>query len=427
MFSFFKETSKGQQRKFLKPKRNNNKNYLTRHEIYSSNQYSFIDNPPSYKNLSKECATQTSTTFLYNNQHNINNNNNNNTDDEDVTSSDSLRSNSQQNYTDFHEIAERKLNSTHLINFNVEHKSNKAKTVNESDTKCNDDTLLKIYLTKFNKNVNDNNVTTLNVEKENYKLDRCDFLLQTSPFNRVLDEQTNMKSKSHVANNQNDDLDDNSTDNDNYYMIYDNTSNCQMNNVNAEEQVENEVVRNKTHDIYNENEKLNNYCDSNTQYYLSTNKNVNATSKQIPKYVKNYFAKKKLSYRKFKSKSFMSGTISSEQKNILNKVKSVDCLVSPIRRGRIVTSPTKYRVPYIDENKSDKSNSYKKLLTRIPSTSNLHSNDDNFFTFNNVRIRVFCKLAKICNIRGLIFSFSFFFVNEDTCQCCRFLRAFFRI
>lgn len=382
-----KDTKK---RKFLKPRRNNRKISITKQPVnspqkiinlnqqqrhYQELQEQFIT---TYEDLSKECGTQTSTTLLL-----YNHMKENMIKNEDAMSLDSLTFEEQvKNCTNFQKIAAKKYSSTHLINFNVESKnmnsteqifSTRDEITNEP---CTDDSLIKIYLTKFHKKSKDKNAL-LGTDNTNYEYRRCDFLLQTSPFKRLLKEETSMssmiKSKTHIESNLKEKVESidghNYINNGDYYKIFDDKSIIERDSVD-------EVVR--VMSVNEKNEKFCNYCDKNTQYYLAKNKNSNLTPESMQNQIKNYLNdNNRYRYCKIKSKSFMSDTIASKQKNILSKVKSVDCLVSPVYKGHIVKAPNniKYHVPYIDDHKSNSDMfdyTYKKILMKTQSIIKLN-------------------------------------------------------
>lgn len=72
-------------------------------------------------------------------------------------------------------------------------------------------------------------------------------------------------------------------------------------------------------------------------------------------------------FRNSRSKSFLSSTFASRQKNILNKVKSLDCLVPPIVKGHVLdtTFSVKYHIPYSDQNQLDTKRSCKKQQSKL--------------------------------------------------------------
>lgn len=257
----------------------------------------------------KNCATQTSTTLFY---HDLNFKFSENNEKANSISTDSLSDSMLNNYSSFNP-SNPKLDVDKDNEFQVHNRS-----------------LVNIYLSKSKEK---QDVQQITLKNKCDQLRRSVFLLQSSPFKRMVDESSmNMKSQSYVENMRYVETYD---DEPSEYDGPDDPGFCKASRITKRTNQTNGMLRNVQYEKWD-------------------------------------FQRRQNLYSSFTNKSFMKPTISSLNKNTLYKIKSLTSIVAPVRRGR-TQSTLKFQIPYSDKISSDSELSSKQcfLLSKRNSQTNM--------------------------------------------------------
>lgn len=344
-------------RKYLTPKRN----------IQNSKSYTNHEKGDEWNN--KDCGTQTSTTLFRKTE-----------SSETDTSSSSFGAKETElrttNYMTFTDMENLKV-TTNLINY-VEHKS-RPEVKHKSD-----DQLIKMYLSRSQKNLNGSDD----------RLSRSSFLLQRSPFAQLFKSASStMKSNSCAESGyffprkkfQNQSV--TNSENDCQFCEYDGSSQCGKGDcvaANASKQIANEEKNLSNNPIDSEEDSLDQYEQmelpkiepKKVETFASPSASPRVTDSEQQRRERR--KKNVLCYRanfcKLRSRSFLQPTIASFQKDLLNKVKSLDNIITSPRANvpSATTNNVHYRLLFTDHpSESDPSYYNKRRLSKSPPRTNL--------------------------------------------------------